>query len=55
MKGLARELLHAWAFLIVLFLVLVHFTGFERDIRAIGRGAIGFTEALQGRSTPRGL
>ena len=52
MRGLAKQLLSAWAFLILLFLVLVHFTGFERDIRAISRGAIGFTEALQGRSKP---
>ena len=52
MKGLARELLHAWAFLIVLFLVLVHFTGFERNVRALTSGGVRFTEALQGRSKP---
>lgn len=50
MKPLVRQLIGAWAFLIFLFLVLVHFTGFERNVRSISRGAIGLTEALQGRS-----
>ncbi len=50
MKGLAKELLSAWVLLIVLFLVLTHFTGFERDVRAIAAGTFNITKALQGRA-----
>lgn len=49
MRPLMKELLGVWAVLLVLFLVLTHFTGFERDIRALAVGGVDFTKALQGR------
>lgn len=49
MKGLVREFIVATIVLIVLFLVLTHFTGFERDVRAIGSQYVGAVKALQGR------
>jgi hypothetical protein len=46
---IAKELLTVWAFLILVFLVLTHFTGFEHDVRSISAGGLGLTKALQGR------
>jgi hypothetical protein len=49
LKPIIRELLTAWGGLIVLFLVLTHFTGFEHDVAAIGKVGVQGTKALQGR------
>lgn len=49
MRPIIKELLGTWGALLVLFLILTHFTGFERDVRAIAAGGVDFTKALQGR------
>lgn len=49
MRGLFRQGLVIWAMLIGGFLVLTHFTGFERDVRAVATAGVGATKALQGR------
>jgi len=35
--------------MIVLYLVLVHFTGFTKDIGALASGTVGTVKAFQGR------
>ena len=49
MRGITKEVLSTGLILIGLFLVLTHFTGFERDVRSIAQGGVGLTKALQGR------
>lgn len=47
--SLTRQVLSATLLLVVLFLVLTHFTGFESDIKALGSAYTGGVKALQGR------
>jgi hypothetical protein len=49
MKGLGKEALVVWAFLIAGFLALEHFTGFSSDVGALASGAGTLTKDLQGR------
>jgi hypothetical protein len=44
-----RGFLRAAFLLIVAYLILVHFTGFSRDIGAIASGTVGTVKAFQGR------
>jgi hypothetical protein len=37
------------AALIGTYLVVVHYTGFGKDVSALSSGAVGVTKALQGR------
>lgn len=49
MRALLKETLTAGFVLIGLYLVLVHFTGFEGDLKAIFTGGVGAAKTLQGR------
>lgn len=49
MRGFVKQWLAATVLLVVLFLILTHFTAFERDVRVIAQGYIGGVRALQGR------
>jgi hypothetical protein len=49
MKGTARDVLKATVLLVGGFLVLVHFTGFERDVRSISGLYNSAVKTLQGR------
>jgi|GEM_PF-5262018 len=49
MRATLKEFLGATVFLVGAFLVLVHFTGFERDVRAIASGYTSAVRTLQGR------
>lgn len=49
MKGLTREFLTIWGGLIVAFLVLEHYTGFSKDVGAIGSNLNTVSKTLQGR------
>lgn len=46
---LARELIGAFVLLVFAYLVLVNFTGFAKDIGAIGSSATGLAKTFQGR------
>jgi len=46
---LARELLSAFVVLIIAYLVLINYTGFAKDIGAIGTSAAGLAKTFQGR------
>jgi hypothetical protein len=45
---IAREILSVFVVLIVAYLVLVHYTGFAKDIGAIGSSTVAITKAFQG-------
>lgn len=49
MKGLTREFLVIFGGTIALFLVLEHYTGFSKDVGALGGGLSGVAKTLQGR------
>jgi hypothetical protein len=49
MRGLIRELLSAFVLLTVLYLVLIHRTGFARDVGALGSFTTGVWRTAQGR------
>lgn len=44
-----RGYLRAAFLLIVAYLVLVHFTGFTKDVAALATGTVGTVKAFQGR------
>lgn len=46
---LARELISAFIILIVAYLVLVHFTGFAKDVGALGAAVGSTAKTFQGR------
>jgi hypothetical protein len=46
---LARELITAFIILIVAYLVLINYTGFAKDIGAIGDSAGKLAKTFQGR------
>jgi hypothetical protein len=49
MRGLIRELLTAFLVLTALYLVLIHFTGFARDVGALGSATQSIWKTAQGR------
>lgn len=49
MRGSVREFLTIWGGLIALFLIVEHYTGFSRDVGAIGGSLVGVSKTLQGR------
>lgn len=46
---LARELISAFVLLILAYLVLARYTGFSKDISAIGENAGSLAKTFQGR------
>lgn len=49
MKGTTKELIHMTIVLIVVFLILTHFTGFAKDVGAATKGWGGIIRDFQGR------
>lgn len=49
MRGSVREILSATVLLVAAYLVLVHFTGFATDVKAVGSTYQGAVSTLQGR------
>jgi len=49
MRGTTKELLSAFVVLTALYLVLIHYTGFARDVGAAGQAVIGTWKVAQGR------
>jgi hypothetical protein len=49
MRGLVKELLTAFMILTALYLLLVHSTGFARDVRAAGSSVGSIWKTAQGR------
>jgi len=49
MRGITRELLSAFIVLTLAYLVLINFTGFTKDIGAIGSFSTGLLKTAQGR------
>lgn len=49
MRGLTGELLKAFIILTLGYLVLIHFTGFSKDIGALGGLGTGLLKTAQGR------
>lgn len=43
-----RKALTIFATLIILYLVLIHFTGFSKDVFALSKGTVEITKAFQG-------
>lgn len=48
---LARELITAFIILVVGYLVLINYTGFTKDIGAIGESTSKLAATFQGRAT----
>jgi hypothetical protein len=46
---LTRELVSAFVVLIIAYLVLIHYTGFAKDIGSIGENAGSLAKTFQGR------
>lgn len=46
---LAKELLSAFVVLTALYLALIHFTGFSKDVGSIGSAGVGLWKTAQGR------
>jgi hypothetical protein len=44
-----RNVLRVFMILIVAYLVLIHFTGFSKDVATISKGGVELTKAFQGR------
>jgi hypothetical protein len=49
MRGLVRELLTAFLILTALYLVLINFTGFAKDVGALGTATQSIWKTAQGR------
>lgn len=49
MKFATKELVGMTVLLVLVFLVLTHFTGFGRDVGSLSSAYIGSVKALQGR------
>lgn len=49
MKGTTKEIIQMTVLLVVLFLVLTHFTGFASDVGAATKGYGGLIRDFQGR------
>lgn len=44
-----RKVLSTFAVLIILYLVLINFTGFSKDVSTLSKGTVELTKAFQGR------
>lgn len=44
-----KRLLMFWAVIIILYLVLIHYTGFTKDVGELGTVGVNVTKTLQGR------
>jgi hypothetical protein len=44
-----RKALSIFATLIILYLVLIHFTGFSKDVSTLASSGVNITKAFQGR------
>ena len=44
-----RRFIATASILIILYLVLVHFTGFTKDVSQLGTSSVGLVKAFQGR------
>lgn len=44
-----RNIIKTFAVLIILYLVLIHFTGFSKDVATLGGAGKGLVEVFQGR------
>jgi len=49
MRQTTKELLGAFVILTALYLVLIHYTGFARDVGAAGAAVMGTWKIAQGR------
>lgn len=49
MRGLARELLTAFMVLTIAYLVLLNYTGFSKDVGALGSASVNLFKVAQGR------
>lgn len=49
MKSITKELISMTIILILVFLVLTHFTGFSRDVGALGANWAHIIKTFQGR------
>lgn len=49
MKGATKELISMTVILVLAFLVLTHFTGFAKDVGALGQNYAAAVKVLQGR------
>lgn len=46
---LAKELLSAFVLLTLAYLILIHYTGFSRDVSALGTATTAMWKTAQGR------
>lgn len=44
-----RKILSTFALLIIVYLVLIHFTGFSKDVATISKGGAELAKTFQGR------
>lgn len=49
MKTITKELVTMTILLVLAFLVLTHYTGFARDVGALGSAWVNVTKTFQGR------
>lgn len=49
MKAITKEFISMTILLVIVFLVLTHFTGFSRDVGAIGSNWARLVKTFQGR------
>lgn len=49
MRGITRELLTAFMVLTLAYLVLINFTGFSKDVGALGSASVNLFKVAQGR------
>lgn len=50
MKAITKELISMTIILVVIFLLLTHFTGFSRDVGAVGSNWAHLVKTFQGRA-----
>jgi predicted small secreted protein len=49
MRGITKELLTAFMVLTGLYLVLINFTGFGKDVSSLGSASVNLFKVAQGR------
>jgi hypothetical protein len=49
LKTITKELVAMTVVLVLAYLVLIHFTGFTRDVGALGSAWVNVTKTFQGR------
>lgn len=50
MKTITKEFISMTILLVIVFLVLTHFTGFSRDVGALGSNWANLVKTFQGRA-----